>query len=39
MTLRGVQATGSSTVTSTLLGSLRQDVRSRQEFFAAIGRG
>jgi GTP cyclohydrolase IA len=33
MTLRGVQATGSSTVTSTLLGTLRSDPRSRQEFF------
>jgi GTP cyclohydrolase I len=37
MTLRGVQAVGSSTVTSTLLGSLREDVRSRQEFFALTG--
>jgi GTP cyclohydrolase I len=37
MTLRGVQATGSSTVTSTLLGSLRADARSRQEFFALTG--
>jgi GTP cyclohydrolase I len=34
MTLRGVQASGSSTVTSALLGSLREDPRSRQEFFA-----
>jgi GTP cyclohydrolase I len=34
MTLRGVQAEGSRTVTSTLLGTLRQDPRSRQEFFA-----
>ena len=34
MTLRGVQAAGSSTVTSTLLGVLRDDARSRQEFFA-----
>lgn len=34
MTLRGVQATGSSTVTSSLLGTLRADARSRQEFFA-----
>ncbi len=34
MTLRGVQAAGSNTVTSTLLGSLRQDPRSRAEFFA-----
>jgi GTP cyclohydrolase I len=38
MTLRGVKATGSSTVTSTLLGTLRSDVRSRQEFLAAISR-
>ena len=34
MTLRGVRAAGSSTVTSTLLGTLRDDARSRQEFFA-----
>lgn len=37
MTLRGVQAAGSDTVTSTLLGSLRADARSRQEFFALTG--
>jgi GTP cyclohydrolase I len=37
MTLRGVQASGSSTVTSTLLGTLRSDARSRQEFFALTG--
>jgi GTP cyclohydrolase IA len=37
MTLRGVQAAGSNTVTSTLLGSLRQDGRSRSEFFALAG--
>jgi GTP cyclohydrolase I len=37
MTLRGVQAAGSSTVTSTLLGTLRSDARSRQEFFALTG--
>jgi GTP cyclohydrolase IA len=37
MTLRGVQATGSNTVTSTLLGTLRRDARSRQEFFALTG--
>lgn len=37
MTLRGVQATGSSTVTSTLLGTLRDDARSRQEYFALTG--
>src|SRR5436309_9485191 len=37
MTLRGVQATGSSTVTSTLAGTLRRDSRTRQEFFALTG--
>ncbi|HVV23020.1 MAG TPA: GTP cyclohydrolase I FolE [Pseudonocardiaceae bacterium] len=37
MTLRGVQATGSKTVTSTLLGTLREDARSRQEFFSLTG--
>jgi len=37
MTLRGVQATGSSTVTSTLLGRLRTDPRSRAEFMALAG--
>lgn len=37
MTLRGVQGTGAHTVTSTLLGSLRQDPRSRQEFFSLTG--
>src|SRR5882757_3526351 len=37
MTLRGVRAAGSSTVTSTLLGTLRSDARSRQEFFALAG--
>lgn len=37
MTLRGVQAAGSSTVTSALLGTLRDDSRSRQEFFALTG--
>ncbi|MEV0838680.1 GTP cyclohydrolase I FolE [Actinocatenispora sera] len=37
MTLRGVQATGSTTVTSTLLGTLRADPRSRQEFFSLTG--
>ena len=34
MTLRGVQATGARTVTSTLHGLLRTDPRSRQEFLA-----
>lgn len=37
MTLRGVQAAGSSTVTSALLGTLRSDARSRQEFFSLTG--
>ncbi|MFE7544684.1 GTP cyclohydrolase I FolE [Streptomyces platensis] len=37
MTLRGVQATGSSTLTSTLLGTLRNDARSRGEFLALAG--
>ena len=37
MTLRGVHAAGATTVTSTLLGSLREDARSRQEFFALTG--
>jgi GTP cyclohydrolase I len=37
MTLRGVRASGSSTVTSTMLGALRSDARSRQEFFALAG--
>ena len=34
MSLRGVQAIGARTVTSTLLGTLRDDGRSRAEFFA-----
>jgi GTP cyclohydrolase I len=37
MTLRGVQAAGSSTLTSTLLGLLRSDARSRSEFLALTG--
>lgn len=37
MTLRGVQATGSRTVTSALHGLLREDARSRAEFFALAG--
>jgi GTP cyclohydrolase I len=39
MTLRGVQAVGSRTVTSTLLGALREDARSRAEFLAAAAVG
>jgi GTP cyclohydrolase I len=37
MTLRGVHAAGSTTLTSALLGLLRNDARSRQEFFALTG--
>ncbi|MBN6040973.1 GTP cyclohydrolase I FolE [Amycolatopsis sp. 195334CR] len=37
MSLRGVRATGSSTVTSALHGVLREDARSRQEFFGLAG--
>ena len=37
MSLRGVQATGARTITSTLHGLLRDDSRSRQEFFALAG--
>jgi GTP cyclohydrolase I len=37
MTIRGVQARGSSTVTSALLGTLRTDPRSRAEFLAVAG--
>lgn len=37
MTLRGVQAAGSSTMTSTLLGLLRSDARSRGEFLTLTG--
>ncbi|MFF4173896.1 GTP cyclohydrolase I FolE [Streptomyces sp. NPDC001744] len=38
MTLRGVRATGSTTLTSTLLGTLRHDARSRAEFLSLTGR-
>ena len=34
MTMRGVRATGTSTVTSAVHGLLRDDARSRSEFFA-----
>ncbi|MGO9164945.1 MAG: GTP cyclohydrolase I [Streptosporangiaceae bacterium] len=37
MTLRGVQARGSTTITSALLGTLRDDARSRAEFLALAG--
>jgi GTP cyclohydrolase I len=39
MTIRGVQAVGSRTITSTLLGTLRENAASRQEFFALAGVG
>ena len=37
MSLRGVQAAGSRTVTSAVHGVLREDARSRAEFFALTG--
>jgi GTP cyclohydrolase IA len=37
MTLRGVRAAGSRTITSTLLGNFRDDTRSRAEFFTLAG--
>jgi GTP cyclohydrolase I len=37
MTLRGVRAAGTTTLTSTLLGTLRADPRTRAEFFAMAG--
>jgi GTP cyclohydrolase I len=37
MSLRGVQATGASTVTSSLRGLVRTDPRCRQEFLALTG--
>jgi GTP cyclohydrolase I len=39
MTVRGVQAAGSTTVTSAVLGTLRDDPPSRQEFFALARAG
>jgi GTP cyclohydrolase I len=39
MTLRGVQAVGARTTTSTMLGVLRDDPRSRSEFLAVAGLG
>jgi GTP cyclohydrolase I len=39
MSLRGVRAAGSRTTTSALRGLLREDARSRQEFFALAGTG
>ncbi|KAB2350319.1 GTP cyclohydrolase I FolE [Actinomadura rudentiformis] len=37
MSMRGVRASGSATVTSTMHGLLRHDARSRQEFLALAG--
>jgi GTP cyclohydrolase I len=37
MTLRGVQAIGTRTLTSALLGTVREDPRSRAEFLALTG--
>lgn len=37
MTMRGVQAMGSATVTSALHGRLRSDARAREEFLALAG--
>jgi GTP cyclohydrolase I len=39
MSLRGVGATGARTITSAVHGLLRDDARSRQEFFALTGVG
>jgi GTP cyclohydrolase I len=39
MTLRGVQAVGARTITSTMLGELRDDARSRAEFLMLAGVG
>ncbi|HXQ90386.1 MAG TPA: GTP cyclohydrolase I FolE [Acidimicrobiales bacterium] len=39
MTVRGVRANGSRTFTSALRGILRDDARSRQEFFSLTGTG
>jgi GTP cyclohydrolase I len=38
MTVRGITARGATTVTSTLLGTLRDDARSRAEFLALTRR-
>jgi GTP cyclohydrolase I len=39
LSLRGVRATGARTVTSAVRGLLREDARTRQEFFALTGVG
>ncbi|MCW2605673.1 MAG: cyclohydrolase [Frankiales bacterium] len=38
MSIRGVQAVGARTTTSALLGTLRQDPRTRQEFLSLVRR-
>ena len=38
MSLRGVRQPGALTTTSALRGRLREDPRTRQEFFELIGR-
>jgi GTP cyclohydrolase IA len=37
MTMRGVGASGATTITSALHGQLRSDAASRAEFFSLIG--
>jgi len=37
MSLRGVQVEGTRTVTSTLVGLVREDERTRREFLARCG--
>jgi len=39
MSLRGVHKRGAKTVTSALLGAMRNDARARQEFLAHVGAG
>jgi GTP cyclohydrolase I len=39
MTIRGVRKPGARTVTSALLGTLRSDARTREEFLALAGQG
>ena len=39
MSIRGVRAAGSQTITSSVLGALREDPRSRQEFFTLTRNG
>ena len=37
MTIRGVRKPGAQTITSAVRGSLRDDARTRQEFFSLVG--